>query len=321
MLKRRMWVGACVLALVACAGDTSEAASQVPTIDRDRMLADVEVLAADSMEGRLVGSEGNRMAREFVAARFGELGLAAFGESYIQEFTATRRNTEIRGANVVGYVAGREAPDRFIVITAHYDHLGVRDGKIFNGADDNASGTAALMAFAEYFSRHQPQHSMIFAAFDAEERGLTGSRAFVDDPPVDLSRMAVNINMDMVSHSDSELYVAGTYHYPFLRPYVERVMEAAGVTLVFGHDSPELGHDDWTGASDHAPFHQHGIPFLYFGVEDHPDYHQPSDVYANINPEFFVNAVHAILRVVLELDHALEPVIERRGVGGADGGR
>ncbi len=153
---------------------------------------------------------------------------------------------------------------------------------------------------------------MIFLAVDAEEGGLTGARAFVSIPPVSLEHIAANVNMDMISRSDDELYVAGTYHYPFLRPYVDRIGKAAEVTLVFGHDSPDLGDNDWTHASDHAPFHEAGIPFLYFGVEDHADYHQPTDEFDRINQDFYVKAVTAILRVVLELDQDLDPVALER---------
>jgi Zn-dependent M28 family amino/carboxypeptidase len=298
---------AATLALAACAGNASDATSQV-AIDVDRMLADVAFLAADSLEGRLVGSEGNRIAREFVAARFRELGISAFGESYVREFTATRRGTELHGANVVGYVEGTEVPDQFIVITAHYDHVGVRDGEVFNGADDNASGTAAVMAMAQHFIRNRPRHSILFAAVDAEERGMGGSGSLVEQPPVALGQMAVNVNMDMVSHSERELYVAGTHHYPFLKPLVERVAVPSEMALLFGHDTPDLGSDDWTNSSDHAPFHRNGIPFLYFGVEDHPDYHRATDEFETINPAFFANAVTVILGVVMELDRDLELV-------------
>ena len=220
------------------------------------------------------------MAREYVAARFAGLQLATFGDSYLQPFTIfLRGGNEVLGVNVVGYIEGSSGPESFIVITAHYDHLGVRNGEVFNGADDNGSGTAALMALAAYFAEHKPRHSIIFAALDAEEGGLRGARAFVERPPVALSQMAINLNMDMISHNDRELYVVGTHHYPFLKPFVQRVVTEVEIALPFGHDSPELGTDDWTSQSDHAPFHGNGIPFLYFGVEDHPDYHQPTDVF------------------------------------------
>ena len=304
----------CLLVLAGCAGPNDDATARTVAINAARMLGDVEFLAHDSLEGRLVGSRGNRVAREYIAARYARLQLAMFGDSYFRPFVVPHGENEVQGVNVIGYVGGSSEPDRFIVITAHYDHLGVRNEEIFNGADDNGSGTAALMALAAYFAEHEPRHSIIFAAFDAEEGGLRGARAFVDQPPVQLKQIVVNLNMDMISHNDRELYVVGTHHSPFLRPFVERVVADVEISLPFGHDSPELGNDDWTNQSDHAPFHRNGIPFLYFGVEDHPDYHRPTDVFRSINPDFYEKAVNAILRVTLELDKNLEPV-SVHGVG------
>jgi len=308
----RLPLAGCLLILTGCVGQDVDAAAQTVAIDATQMLDDLEFLAHDSLEGRLVGSDGNRMAREYIAARFARLELVTFGDSYLHPFAVSRDGNELQGVNVVGYIEGSSQPDQFIVITAHYDHLGVRSGEIFNGADDNGSGTAALMALAAYLAEHEPGHSIIFAAVDAEEGGLSGARAFVEHPPVALSQMAINLNMDMISHNDRELYVVGTHHYPFLKPFVERVVTQVEIALPFGHDSPELGNGDWTSQSDHAPFHSNGIPFLYFGVEDHPDYHQPTDVFQNINPDFYVKVVNAILRVTLELDANLEPVTANR---------
>ena len=302
-------------ALIGCGGGNADASVQgQPSIGATQLLADVAALSADSLQGRRVGSAGNRIAREFIIERFDRLGLRRFGDSFASPFPVRRDEANLEGVNVVGYIEGSENPDRFVVLSAHYDHLGVRDGEIYNGADDNASGTAAVLGLAAYFAEHIPRNSIIFAAVDAEEGGLSGARAFVAAPPVGVDRIVVNLNLDMISHSDAELYVAGTYHYPVLKPYVDRTVASAEVTLTFGHDRPELGNDDWTNQSDHAPFHEAGIPFLYFGVEDHPDYHRPTDVFANINQDFYVKAVDAILRVVLELDRDLEPVAEvRRG--------
>lgn len=301
-----------MLILTGCAGQDANAAAQTVAINAAQMLGDLEFLAHDSLEGRLVGSDGNRIAREYIAERFARLQLATFGDSYLRPFIVSSGGKEVQGVNVVGHIEGSSEPDQFIVITAHYDHLGVQNGEIFNGADDNGSGTAALMALAAYFAEHKPRHSIMFVAVDAEEGGIRGARAFVEQPPVELSQMAINVNMDMISHNDRELYVVGTHHYPFLMPFVERVVDSVDVALVFGHDRPELGNDDWTSESDHTPFHRNGIPFLYFGVEDHPDYHRPTDVFRSINPDFYEKAVNAILRVTLELDRNLEPVITNR---------
>src|SRR5690606_30247073 len=189
-------------------------------------------------------------------------------------------------------------------ITAHYDHLGTtEDGLIFNGADDNASGTAALLAIAEYFSRHKPKASMIFAALDAEEMGLQGARALVRDFPFPLEDVLVTINLDMISRSEgNEWYAARALHYPQLKSAVDRASKSSKVRLIFGHDEPGTGSDDWTTASDHAAFHEKGIPFVYFGVEDHPDYHKPSDIFHHIDQDFYYEAVRLITRCVDELD-------------------
>jgi Zn-dependent M28 family amino/carboxypeptidase len=118
----------------------------------------------------------------------------------------------------------------------------------------------------------------------------------------------LNVNMDMVGRNDAgELYVAGTHHYPQLLPFVERVAADAEVRLIPGHDTPnpERRSDDWTGSSDHGAFHAQGIPFLYFGVEDHPDYHRPTDELAGIQPGFYARAVRTVLAAVRLLDAGL----------------
>ena len=313
-LPAALLTGAGILAGCARDGTADDTVflQEVPTIDRFELLADLSALAADSLQGRLVGSRGNSVARGMIVERFTRLGLKSFGDAFTTSFPLQRNGVSLTGVNAVGYIEGSSDPDRYVVITAHYDHLGVQAGEIYNGADDNGSGTAALLALAAYFTEHRPRNSMIFLAVDAEEGGLTGARAFVSGPPVSLEHIVANVNMDMISHSDDELYVAGTYHYPFLKPYIDRIGEAAEVTLVFGHDSPDLGDNDWTHASDHAPFHEAGIPFLYFGVEDHADYHRPTDEFDRINQDFYIKAVTAILQVVLELDRDLEPVAEAR---------
>ena len=317
-LPAALMTGVAILAGCARDGAADDAAAlqELPTIDRSELLADLAALADDSLQGRLVGSRGNSVARGMIVERFTRLGLSSFGDDFTTSFAVQRNGVSLTGVNAVGYIEGSSDPDRYIVITAHYDHLGIRAGEIYNGADDNGSGMAALLALAAYFTEHRPRNSIIFLAVDAEEGGggVTGARAFVSTPPpaVSLEHIAANVNMDMISHSDDELYVAGTYHYPFLKSYVDRIGKAAGITLVFGHDSPDLGDNDWTHASDHAPFHEAGIPFLYFGVEDHVDYHQPTDEFDRINQDFYVKAVTAILRVVVELDRDLDPVALER---------
>ncbi len=283
-------------------------------VDRAQLLRDVQVLAHDSMEGRQTGTPGNERARRYLLERFEEIGLLPFGDSYEHSFPVEGPGgAALEGVNVVGRVDGSGSGDHVLVVTAHYDHLGVRNGEIYNGADDNASGTAGLLALARRFVEHPPEHTIVFAAMDAEEMGLQGARAFISDPPVDVEHIELNVNMDMVSRSEAgELYAAGTYHYPSLGELLDEVEPAGGLELLRGHDRPDLPPgEDWTMASDHAAFHEEGIPFLYFGVEDHPGYHDPSDAFEDITPDFFVDAVTTVLRFTQLADARLGDVAER----------
>lgn len=279
------------------------ACSQKPAVklDTNQLIEDLRFISSDVTEGRRTGTEGNRIAREYLVTRFQEEGAEPFQNSYTHEFTFESRRTqeEVNGINVIAQIDGKT--DSMIVITAHYDHLGIRDSLIFNGADDDASGTAALLAMADYFAKEQPNHTLIFAAFDAEEMGLQGARAFVEDSVL-LSKVKLNINMDMISNNDSsEIYAAGTYHYPETKPVLESI-DTAGLRLLFGHDTPDLGYNDWTFSSDHGPFHSKGIPFVYFGVEDHENYHKATDEFETIPQDFYKSSVQLILNAVLAFD-------------------
>lgn len=278
-------------------------------IDAEELLKDIAYLSSDELEGRKPLSDGSLIAREFIRSRFKSLGLTSQYRNYTQYFDfINRRDGQLyeNAANIIGFVPGQET-EKLIVVMAHYDHLGKVDNKIFNGADDNASGTAAVLALAKYFSVKRPKHSMMFVALDAEEMGHQGAKALVEDFPFPIGQVVLNINMDMISRNvDQELFAVGTYHYPFLKPLIEQVSSDRIPKLLFGHDRPELGRNDWTLASDHAQFHLKAIPFIYFGVEDHDDYHQETDTFDRIDPKFFVNAVELILDVLINLDKNLQ---------------
>jgi len=209
-----------LVATVILAGASAAARRQTDVhstiIDAPQLLRDLQTLSADDMQGRQVDTEGGAKARAFVIERFKASGIKPFGESYEQPFTFTAgrgaagTTPERHGVNVVGYIEGSRQPTRYIVISAHYDHIGVRNNVVNNGADDNASGTAALFAVAKYFSTHKPANSLLFAAFDGEESGLRGSRAFVAKPVVDAASMVIDLNMDMIGRDPNNLlYVVG----------------------------------------------------------------------------------------------------------------
>jgi Zn-dependent M28 family amino/carboxypeptidase len=305
----RFWLSA-VLVTAAVNG----AHAQTATVDSARLLKDMQTLAADDMEGRLPGTPGGAKARAFILQRFKEAGIKPIGASYERPFTFRGRGNaaDQQGVNIVGIVRGRRVPDKFMVVTAHFDHLGVRDGQVFNGADDNASGVAALLAVAARVSVETPEHSIVFAAFDAEESGLNGAKAFVSDPPIPRGAIALNVNLDMVARDARNLlFAVGTFQYPFLKAYLKSVAQPP-VILRFGHDGSNPKEDDWTQDSDHYPFHQAKIPFIYFGVEDEAQHHKATDDAETVTKEFFIGAANTILAAVRSFDTNLEAIAARR---------
>ena len=308
----RLVVGLAILAAAPGAFVAAQPAAPPPVFTAEQLMANVTTLAAPSMEGRRTGTPGNAKAREWIVAQFKSAGLQPLGSDYQLPFTFQRRqqgsteSTATPGINLAGVCRGTGAKDNgVIVISAHYDHLGVRDGATYHGADDNASGVAVLVELAKQCAKTPWMHDVLFASFDAEEVGLQGARAFVAQPPIPKDRLAIDVNLDMVARGDrGELFVAGTSHTPRLRAVLQPAAERAKIKVLFGHDSGG-GQDDWTTQSDHGAFHSAGIPFLYFGVEDHPDYHKPTDTADKINPAFFFQSALAVLNAVSAIDRVL----------------
>lgn len=269
-----------------------------------KLLQHVKILSSDLYEGRRTGTEGANRAKKYIVNQFYKLGVSKINNTYEQPFTFFYKRTKYEGANVLGIIKGTSLLDKYIVISAHYDHEGIKQGKIYNGADDNASGVSALFAFAEYYKKFPPKHSVILVAFDAEELGLQGSKYFVNRSDVSSKNIRVNINLDMISRSDkNQLYAVGTSYNKSLKYVVSNFKSSEKVCVLIGHDGYD-GLDNWTYSSDHANFHKKEIPFLYFGVEDHEDYHEPTDDYENIDPEFYVEAVKSIISIANKIDNS-----------------
>lgn len=302
-----------VLLLAGCA--SAPPPSDPAAFSRSAAIELTRELSRDTLFGRLPGTEGSAQARALIEARMAALGLEPLGsEGYSQRFTygdfagrpgEAEAAEKQEGVNLIARIPGRSGGEQTLVITAHYDHVGVRDGEIYNGADDNASGVAAMLAVAEYFTLAPPRHDVIFAALDAEESGFHGARALLTQSPVPLHTITMNLNLDMVARGDNGiLWASGTSHWPQLIPLVEEIAAEAPVTVQMGFDSGD-GRDDWTDLSDHAVFHRAGIPHLYLAVEDHEDYHTPRDDFGRINQEWFATSLETIVMVAAAVDRDL----------------
>jgi Zn-dependent M28 family amino/carboxypeptidase len=317
------------------AGQRASLAKRAPAghparIDAATLLQDVRTLSSPAMEGRKVGTPGGARARAYIAQRFAALGLEpVFGRSYEQPFRFVpfrgiqfwrkgfwRTPQPIDGVNLAGRLRGTVAPEQVIVVSAHYDHLGVRDGRLYPGADDNASGVGAMLAAAQWFRAHPPRHTLLFVAFDGEEKGLRGAYAFAEQPPVPLQQVLLNLNFDMVSRNpQGEIFLSGLYANPQLQPLLDPVRRRAVPTILYGHDHPRpfWDMDDWTDQSDHGVFAERGIPFVYLGVADHPGYHAPGDTFEHIDPKFYLGVADSIIDIVSALDAADAVQLRRRG--------
>jgi len=277
-------------------------------IDSVSQIKSLKVLSSNLFLGRETGTKGGELSRDYIASKFEGLKLEKIGNSFFQPFKYDGRSNDHGYAknglayNVIGLIRGKERSNKFIVVGAHYDHLGISGKKVYNGADDNASGTAALFSIANYFKENQPKHSIIIAAWDAEEIGLLGSKYYVNHPMILQKDILCNINMDMIGRSSqNELYVTGTRHSKVLRDSVVAKLYSNKISILTGHDGDDR-EDDWTYSSDHGSFYKKGIPFLYFGVEDHQDYHKTSDVFERIQQEFYLESTRVIIQAIKSTD-------------------
>jgi len=279
-------------------------AAQDPSrITAELMARHVRALADDSMRGRATLSPEIEKAAAYVAAAFARAGLDPAGEggAYIQRFTVghdTAAASRRTAPNVVGLLHGRDPALRgeVVAVVAHMDHVGVagRDrgcsavgaDSVCNGADDNASGTAGVLALAEAFAAQevQPRRSILFLAVSGEERGLLGSRAFVARPSVPLDSMVALVNLDMIGRNRSDsVYLNGWGKSTISDLVRELAAQHRELGLAVGPD--EEDRPQTPGDSDHFPFQRQGVPYVFFYAGGHPDYHAPGDEPARLDAD------------------------------------
>lgn len=253
-------------------------------------------LASEKNAGRYPGTKANRDVVKYIIKDFKKQGLLPLGKSYKQKFKARLRVHKgqaekplAKTSNVVAYLEGNDPllKYEYIILGAHYDHLGLggpglksdKKNTIHYGADDNASGTAALLEIAEKIAvnKHLLKRSVIFIAFGAEEQGLLGSQYFIDNPLVPLSQIKLMINMDMVGRLNEakHVYMNGAGTFPNGVEFMQTLGESLYLTPVV--------HPGSVGGSDHVSFYKAGISVLGIHTGAHPQYHRPEDTADLIN--------------------------------------
>jgi hypothetical protein len=259
----------------------------------------VTTLASAGFQGRR--GEGGRKTATYLVEAFRTLGLKPlFGDSFLQPIPASRLSP-VPGQNVGAVLRGTDPKlrDEWVIVSAHYDHLGTRGAVLYPGADDNASGVAMMLEVARSLARspEPPRRSVMFIGFDLEEIGLFGSRYFVEHSPVPLDRIALFITADMIGRSlggvcDRHVFVMGTEHAPGLRPWIAQAAKDRPVTVgLLGSDLLILNR------SDYGPFRARSVPYLFFSTGENPRYHSPSDTAETIE----YPKLEAISRVILAI--------------------
>jgi len=268
----------------------------VDTINEESAKEYIETLAHDNMEGRRTYSEGALKAADYIAGCLSDIGIAPYKESYFQEFGVDDVPTldfyteypliyegdTIR--NILGKIEGKNK-DEFVIVGAHYDHLGVNaqliNDSIFNGADDNASGVSAVLQMAKAFiaSNELPSRTIIFAFWDAEEMGLIGSKCFVETFD-EISRIKLYLNLDMIGRYKKDPYSKLNITYSdsisSKIQFLHKEIKKSRLNIKLVKINEEI-NQELIGGSDHASFEKKKIPILFFNTGVHVDYHEPTD--------------------------------------------
>ena len=290
------------------------------TINRSSAEATINFLASDELQGREAGFHGSRVTSEYIVSLLQWMGVSPLADSYFQPFDAYRKERQKKGRlevhpdsiaklkqevhqklsmrNVLGMIPGKNTKE-YVIVGAHFDHLGIDpalDGdQIYNGADDNASGVSAVLQIARAFlaSGQQPERNVIFAFWDGEEKGLLGSKYFVQTCSF-LSQIKGYLNFDMIGRNNKpqqpkQVVYFYTAAHPVFGDWLKEDIRKYGLQL-------EPDYRAWEnpiGGSDNGSFAKVGIPIIWYHTDGHPDYHQPSDHADRLNWDKIVEITKA----------------------------
>jgi len=302
----------------------------------------LNVLASDSLEGRETGKKGQKMAADYIANHFRDIGIPPYKkETYYQKFKVKSgkhickcedcdvgfvkqlfgKKRRIKGENVLGYIEGSDLKDELIIITAHYDHLGKHDSLIFNGADDDGSGTVATLEIAEAFmlakkAGNGPRRSVLIMPVSGEEKGLLGSKYYTKNPIYPLENTVANLNIDMIGRLD-DWHDTANYVYLIGADRLSQELHDISETVNSKHIGLNLDYkfneeDDpnrYYYRSDHYNFAKNNIPVIFYFNGVHEDYHKVTDTVEKIDFEKVETITRLVFLTAWELANRDERII------------
>jgi len=313
------------VAVFSC-NSTKEAAAQMTRVDYANSITanDIKtklyIIAGDEMEGRMTGSDGQKKASAYIKDFYKNQGISAPAgiTNYSQPIPESyfgRMKEPKPSENIVAFIKGSEKPDEIIVLSAHYDHVGTdKDGNVFNGADDDGSGTVALMEMAKAFQKavkdgNGPKRSILFLHVTGEEIGLYGSRYYTDNPIFPLANTVVDLNTDMIGRIDPDKADNPNYIYligsEMLSKELKQVSEDvnkqyANLELDYKYDDPN-DKNRFYYRSDHYNFAKNNVPIIFYFNGVHEDYHKMTDTPDKIEYDLMTKRTKLIFQTAWEI--------------------
>jgi hypothetical protein len=297
-------------------------------ISADDLKKNLYVIASDEMGGRDTGSPGQKKAGVYMVNYYKNLGISfpkALGSYYQKvpaDFMKKRGGGNLPDSeNILAFIEGSEKPEEIVVISGHYDHVGTQNGVVYNGADDDGSGTVAVMEIAKAFQSAKkagkgPKRSILFLHVTGEEHGLFGSEYYTDNPVFPLANTVVDLNIDMIGRDDPEnrgkqyVYVIGS---EMLSSQLKIINEAANkrtnnLELNYRYDDPS-DTERLYYRSDHYNFAKHDIPVAFFFDGIHEDYHKPTDDVEKIDYNLLAKRAQLVFTTAWELANRTERIV------------
>jgi hypothetical protein len=298
-------------------------------ISTESLKNNLTVIAADSMEGRETGSEGQKRAGRFIIDFYKKKGISfpKGAMDYYQHIPASylnaKRNENLNDSeNIWAFIEGSEKPEEIVVISAHYDHIGIKRGEVNNGADDDGSGTVAIMEIAAAFQKaknegHGPKRSILVLHFTGEEHGLHGSRFYTENPIFPLENSVADVNIDMIGRRDKFHEDTNNYIYAIGSNYLSTDLYnvCEDVNKKYNFLKLDYKYNDlkdpnrYYYRSDHYNFAKKGIPVVFLYTGEHEDYHKPTDKVEKIEFDALTNRTKFAFAVAWEIANREEKLV------------
>jgi hypothetical protein len=296
-------------------GETAE--TYANTITPGDLKTHLFIIASDEFEGRNTGDKGQKLAAEYLKYFYLSKGIASplGGDDYYQEIPTSALKPGLNPSeNVLAFIEGSEKPEEIIVVSAHYDHVGINNEEIYNGADDDGSGTVAVMKIAEAFKKaaengYGPKRTILFLHVTGEEKGLLGSKYYVNHPVFPLTNTVANLNIDMIGRVDDAhtnnpefVYLIGSDKLSSQLHIISEEMNSKFTNLTLDYTyNDDNDPNRFYYRSDHYNFAKNNIPIIFYFNGVHEDYHRPSDTPDKINYDVLAKRAQLVFYTTWEL--------------------